>query len=164
AFEVPSNLVLERVGARLWIGRIMISWGLITAATAWVTGPASFLAARFLLGAAEAGFVPGLLLYITYWFPPRYRAGATAVLFFFAMAMYGVSLFLPLILSGAGLSNRQVGFAATVPFAAAGIGAVIWGWHSDRRNERHWHTLSAMLLAAICLALVPLLGASLWSL
>jgi MFS transporter, ACS family, tartrate transporter len=78
--------------------------------------------------------------------------------------MYGVSLFLPLILAGAGLSNRQVGFAATIPFAAAGIGAVIWGWHSDRRNERHWHTLSAMLLAAIGLAATPLLGPSLWSL
>jgi ACS family tartrate transporter-like MFS transporter len=264
-FEVPSNLVMERVGARRWISRIMISWGLVTGATALVTGASSFLVARFLLGAAEAGFVPGLLLYITYWFPPRYRAGATAVLFFFApmgnavaglmsvpllslnglglkgwqwmfvaeavpalllglyilvrlcdqphqarwlsgeekawleaqletgrqhdtlwtqvralfdrrvgllsaiyffrtMAMYGVSLFLPLMLAGAGLSNSQVGFAATIPFAAAGIGAVIWGWHSDRRDERHWHTLSAMLLAAAGLAAAPLLGASLWSL
>ena len=60
-FEVPSNLVMERVGARRWIGRIMISWGLVTGATALVTGPSSFLVARFLLGAAEAGFVPGLL-------------------------------------------------------------------------------------------------------
>jgi len=264
-FEVPSNLVMERVGARLWIGRIMISWGLITGATALATGPFSFVVARFLLGAAEAGFVPGLLLYITYWFPPRYRAGATAVLFFFApmgnavaglmsvpllslngfglkgwqwmfiaeavpalvlglyilvrlcdrprqarwlnedeknwleaqlesghqhaalgeqiralfdrrvgllsaiyfcrtMAMYGVSLFLPLILAGAGLSNSQVGFAAAIPFAVAGIGAVIWGWHSDRRDERHWHTLTAMLLAAAGLAAAPLLGPSFWSL
>ena len=84
AFEVPSNLILERVGARRWIARIMITWGIISGAMALVTGPTSFLVVRFLLGAAEAGFVPGLVLYITYWFPPRYRARATAVFFFAA--------------------------------------------------------------------------------
>src|SRR5260370_393211 len=86
AFEIPSNLILERVGARLWIARIMITWGMISGAMALVTGPASFLIVRFLLGAAEAGFVPGLVLYITWWFPHRYRARATA-LFFFAATM-----------------------------------------------------------------------------
>ncbi len=84
AFEIPSNLILERVGARIWIARIMITWGLLSGATALVQGQASFLLVRFLLGAAEAGFVPGLVLYITWWFPPRYRARATAMFFFSA--------------------------------------------------------------------------------
>jgi MFS transporter, ACS family, tartrate transporter len=74
AFEIPSNLIMERVGARLWIARIMISWGLVTAATAFVVGPTSLLAARFLLGFAEAGFFPGAILYLTYWCPAAYRA------------------------------------------------------------------------------------------
>jgi ACS family tartrate transporter-like MFS transporter len=73
-FEVPSNLILERVGARRWIARIMITWGIISAATAFVTGPASFVTMRFLLGVAEAGFFPGILLYLTYWFPAHERA------------------------------------------------------------------------------------------
>jgi ACS family tartrate transporter-like MFS transporter len=266
AFEIPSNLILERIGARIWIARIMITWGVISGAMALVTGPTGFLIVRFLLGAAEAGFVPGLVLYITWWFPPRYRARATALFFFAApmgnavsgllsvpllklsglaglagwqwmfvaeavpalllglyvlrylkdrprdaswltveectwlehqveserthhpvmaqlgailnrragllsliyltrnMAMYGVSLFLPLILSGAGLSNSQVGYAATIPFLTAAVGAVLWAWHSDRRNERHWHTISAMLIAAAGLSFSAFLGASVWSL
>lgn len=73
-FEVPSNLVLEKVGARLWICRIMLTWGLISAATAFVTGPTSFFILRFLLGAAEAGFLPGMILYLGYWFPLAMRA------------------------------------------------------------------------------------------
>src|SRR4051812_11344178 len=68
-FEVPSNLVLERVGARRWIARILVTWGLISSATAFVTGAGSFIAMRFLLGVAEAGFFPGILLYLTYWVP-----------------------------------------------------------------------------------------------
>jgi ACS family tartrate transporter-like MFS transporter len=72
-FEVPSNLVLERVGARFWIARIMITWGLLSAAMALVSGPVSFVTMRFLLGAAEAGFFPGILFYFHYWFPMRHR-------------------------------------------------------------------------------------------
>ena len=77
-FEVPSNLVLERVGARLWIARIMIAWGLVSIGTMFVTGPGTFYAARVLLGIAEAGFFPGMVLYLTYWIPAsdRGRAGA----------------------------------------------------------------------------------------
>jgi MFS family permease len=78
-FEVPSNLALEKVGARVWIARIMITWGLISAAMALVVGPYSFYALRFLLGAAEAGFFPGVILYLTYWFPTRYRAVIVAI-------------------------------------------------------------------------------------
>jgi MFS family permease len=72
--EVPSNLALERFGARKWIARIMISWGIVSAACALITGPVSFLVLRFLLGVAEAGFFPGVILYITFWFPAEYRA------------------------------------------------------------------------------------------
>ncbi|VTU35979.1 MFS transporter [Variovorax sp. PBL-E5] len=73
-FEVPSNLALERFGARRWIARIMFSWGLISAAQAWVGGATSFNVVRFLLGIAEAGFFPGVIFYITLWFPAAYRA------------------------------------------------------------------------------------------
>ena len=73
-FEVPSNLMLERFGARRWIARIMITWGIISGLMAATTGPVSFLVLRFLLGAAEAGFFPGVILYLTYWFPAHYRA------------------------------------------------------------------------------------------
>ena len=72
--EVPSNLALERFGARTWIARIMITWGIVSAAFALIGGPISFLVLRFLLGAAEAGFFPGVILFITYWYPAHYRA------------------------------------------------------------------------------------------
>jgi ACS family tartrate transporter-like MFS transporter len=78
-FEVPSNLILSRTGARLWIGRIMISWGLTTCAMMAVRGPRSFYLLRILLGFAEAGFFPGIILYLTYWFPARERARAVAL-------------------------------------------------------------------------------------
>ena len=73
-FEVPSNVVLEKVGARIWIARIMVTWGILAAATAFVTGSTSFAIVRFLLGVAEAGFFPGIILYFTYWFPSRHHA------------------------------------------------------------------------------------------
>jgi MFS transporter, ACS family, tartrate transporter len=73
-FEVPSNLLLEKIGARIWIARIMITWGFLAAGTAFVVGPRSFYTMRLLLGVAEAGFFPGVILYITYWFPREYRA------------------------------------------------------------------------------------------
>jgi ACS family tartrate transporter-like MFS transporter len=73
-FEVPSNMILEKLGARLWIARIMVTWGLISGATAFCTGPYSFLLVRFLLGVAEAGLFPGLVLFFTYWFPDHHRA------------------------------------------------------------------------------------------
>ena len=72
--EVPSNLLLEKLGARRWIARIMITWGFLAGGMALVKGPHSFYAMRLLLGAAEAGFFPGVILYLSYWFPARYRA------------------------------------------------------------------------------------------
>jgi ACS family tartrate transporter-like MFS transporter len=73
-FELPSNLIMEKVGARLWIARIMITWGILAVITATVTGSTSFGIVRFLLGVAEAGFFPGLILYFTYWFPSYHHA------------------------------------------------------------------------------------------
>lgn len=77
--EVPSNLILHRIGARVWIARIMITWGLVSGAMAFARGTTSFYALRFLLGAAEAGFFPGIILYLSYWFPAGHRAGVTAL-------------------------------------------------------------------------------------
>src|SRR3954453_15260446 len=73
-FEVPSNIVLEKIGARIWIARIMITWGIFAGLTALVVGSNSFAVVRFLLGAAEAGFFPGIVLYFTYWFPAHHHA------------------------------------------------------------------------------------------
>ncbi|MDB5293514.1 MAG: major facilitator superfamily 1 [Phycisphaerales bacterium] len=88
-FEIPSNLILERVGARAWICRIMLTWGVISACMMFVRGPKSFYLLRFLLGLAEAGFFPGVILYLTYWFPATRRARAVA-LFMTATAASGV--------------------------------------------------------------------------
>jgi ACS family tartrate transporter-like MFS transporter len=110
-FEVPSNLILYRVGARLWIARVMVTWGLVSAASAFATGPHSFYVLRFLLGAAEAGFFPGIILYLNLWFPARHRAVAAAA--FMAAAPLSTAIGSPI--SGAlmqlpgfaGLSNWQ---------------------------------------------------------
>jgi len=80
-FEVPSNIVLQRTSARLWIARIMITWGIISGLMATVQGPTSFLVLRFLLGVAEAGFFPGIIFYLTHWFPATYRARAISILY-----------------------------------------------------------------------------------
>ncbi len=88
-FEVPSNLIMERVGARLWIARILVSWGIISSAMMFVNGRAAFYILRFLLGVAEAGFFPGMILYLTYWFPREARGRAIAR-FMTATAIAGV--------------------------------------------------------------------------
>ena len=77
-FELPSNLILARVGARLWIARIMITWGVLSVAMMFVKGPTSFYVLRFLLGLAEAGFLPGIIYYLGNWFPRRTRARAVS--------------------------------------------------------------------------------------
>jgi MFS transporter, ACS family, tartrate transporter len=99
-FEVPSNLAMERFGARRWIARIMVSWGVVAAAMALIVGPYSYYLLRLLLGAAEAGFFPGVMLYITYWFPSAYRA---RIIGWFMVAV-PVSAFLGSPLSAALLS------------------------------------------------------------
>ncbi len=88
-FEVPSNIILHKVGARVWIGRIMITWGLLSAAMMYVTSPEMFYVMRFLLGIAEAGFFPGIILYLTYWYP-AHRRGRMTAMFMTGIALSGV--------------------------------------------------------------------------
>ncbi|HEX4985261.1 MAG TPA: MFS transporter [Burkholderiales bacterium] len=80
-FEIPSNMILEKVGARRWIARIMVSWGIVSGFMALASGPASFIALRLLLGIAEAGFFPGMILYFTYWYPAAWRGRVISTLF-----------------------------------------------------------------------------------
>lgn len=104
-FEIPSNIFLTKVGARRWISRIMITWGAISACMAFVTGDVSFVALRFLLGAAEAGFFPGIILYLTFWFPKDYRSRIIAVFM----------LSIPLSLAvGAPISTALLGLDGTM--------------------------------------------------
>ncbi len=88
-FEVPSNVILHRAGARLWIARIMISWGILSSLMMWVGSPFWFYVVRFLIGVAEAGFFPGIILYLTYWYPAR-RRGRIIALFLTAIATTSV--------------------------------------------------------------------------
>jgi len=88
-FEIPSNLILEKVGARRWIARIMVTWGLLSASMALVTTPTAFYVVRFLLGVAEAGFFPGMILYLTYWFPWAQR-GRIVAMFMLAIPLSSV--------------------------------------------------------------------------
>jgi MFS transporter, ACS family, tartrate transporter len=268
-FEIPSNVILERVGARLWIARIMFTWGIFSAACALVTGPISFMVIRFLLGVAEAGFFPGMILYFTYWFPDRYRGRIIAGLFlaqpianalanivsglilemdgflgfrgwqwvfvieaapaiilsvvvlrimtdrpslatwlepqeqqwlaaeleserarvegqqrmtlakalldprvitlsliYFASvtANYGTTFFMPQIVKGLGLSNLMTGFASAIPYLVGMSGLVIWGWSSDRSQERRWHLIVASMVGCVGLAGAGALAGSFLSL
>ena len=102
-FEVPSNMILQKTGARLWIARIMITWGIISGLMATATGPTSFLVLRFLLGMAEAGFFPGMIFYLTHWFPSAVRARAIATLYIAVPASNAVAS----IISGAILATMD---------------------------------------------------------
>ena len=142
-FEVPSNLILHRVGARRWIARIMITWGLIAAGMAFVQGTTSFYVMRFLLGVAEAGFFPGMIYYISLWFPRRERARATA-LFILGLP---ISVLLGAPLSAALLSLDGWGGYQGWQwlFVIEGIPAVILGfvvlaYLTDRPSDARWLT------------------------
>jgi ACS family tartrate transporter-like MFS transporter len=266
--EVPSNLILERVGARRWIARILVTWGIVSSSFAFVQGPVSFFTLRFLLGVAEAGFFPGMILYFTYWFPPFHRArviagfmaaipvavGAGAPLSTALMQLNGVLglagwkwLFifegLPAVALGAtcwfyltdrpegahwladdergwltgvmdeerrriqaepkvsvlrtffdlrvlalaaihfaqagvsvsmavfaaqmikrlGLSNMQTGWVTAIPFIFGTAGILIWGFWSDRVNERRWNLVGSMTCMAVGLAMAGFFEGSWWS-
>jgi ACS family tartrate transporter-like MFS transporter len=140
-FEVPSNLVLLRLGPRRWIGILMVVWGVISASMPLVRTPSEFYLLRFLLGAAEAGFFPGIILYLTYWFPRKQRARAVA-LFMAATAIAGVI--------GAPLSNlllRLDGVAGVAGwkwlFVGEGVPSVLLGslaflWLTGSPEEATW--------------------------
>lgn len=140
-FEVPSNLLLERYGARRWIARIMIAWGILAAAMALVTGPRSLYVVRSLLGAAQAGFFPGVILYLTYWFPADYRA---RVIGWFMVAI-PVSSFLGSPISTAllaadgwlGLRGWQWMFIVEA-LPAVVLGVVCLFFVSDRPADARW--------------------------
>lgn len=140
-FEVPSNVALHKIGARIWIARVMITWGLVSAAMALVQGPKSFYTLRFLLGAAEAGFFPGIILYLSYWFPARNRAAATAV--FMAAAPLSTALGSPL--SGALLQMHGIGGLAgwqwlfiLEALPALVFGVVVLFYLTDRPEKATW--------------------------
>jgi MFS transporter, ACS family, tartrate transporter len=256
--EIPSNLALQRFGARKWIARIMITWGLITLLTALVNSANTFYFVRFLLGAAEAGFFPGVVLYLSFWFPAQYRA-RTVALFMVAipaasivgspisagllqmdgaMGMRGwhwlfilegvptmllgfvclkwlankpseakwltpsenewlsskfaaeqtagkrveprsfwrtlcnkyvlclalvdacasgasstMAVWQPQLLKSFGLTVTQTGILNSVPYAVSAVAMIYWGRHSDRKGERLWHTIIAILfIAGGCIA------------
>ena len=142
-FEVPSNLALEKFGASRWIARIMITWGIISALMALVTGVWSFYGVRFLLGVAEAGFFPGIILYLTYWYPAKYRARFLAA---FAIAVPVSTVIgapisgLLLGLDGAmGLQGWQWLFIIEgVPSVL--LGFVTWFYLTDRPGKADWLT------------------------
>ena len=139
--EVPSNLLLQKIGARRWIARIMVSWGVLAAGMALVTGPHSFYVMRLLLGAAEAGFFPGVILYLTYWFPREYRARVVAM---FTVAI-PVSSFLGSPISAALLgTNGWLGIRGWQwMFIFEGVPAVVLGLGclsvlSDKPAQARW--------------------------
>ncbi|MDN7914002.1 MFS transporter [Burkholderia cepacia] len=141
-FEVPSNLMLHRVGARVWIARIMVTWGIVSAAAAWVHSPATFYLQRLILGVAEAGFFPGIVLYLTYWFP-AHRRGRMTTLFMSATAVAGI---VGNMLSGWIMTNLD-GFAALSgwqwTFVIEGLPTVVVGLAvhyllPSRPNDARW--------------------------
>jgi ACS family tartrate transporter-like MFS transporter len=142
-FEIPSNLVLERVGARIWIARIMISWGAVTACTAFVVGPWSLYGARMLLGLAEAGFFPGALLYLTYWCPAGYRAKVISLFSisvplagFFGSAISGALLGLD---GWLGLRGWQWLFVLE-GLPTVGLGVFVLVWLPNKPAHAKWLT------------------------
>ena len=140
-FEVPSNLILYRIGVRVWIARVMVTWGIVSACSAFVTGAHSFYALRFLLGVAEAGFFPGIILYLSLWFPARYRAIAAAA--FMAAAPISTAIGSPI--SGAlmelprfaGLSNWQWLYLIEAAPAVV-LGFVVLKVLTDNPEEATW--------------------------
>lgn len=140
-FEVPSNLALNRFGARIWIARVMITWGILSGAMALVQGTTSFYVLRFLLGVAEAGFFPGIILYLSFWFPARRRAAVTAL--FMAAAPISVALGSPV--SGAllemdghfGLHGWQWMFLLEAAPAVV-LGFVVLFYLTDRPEKATW--------------------------
>jgi ACS family tartrate transporter-like MFS transporter len=262
-FEVPSNLMLQRFGARRWIARIMVTWGLVSMGTAFIQGWVGFLILRFILGVAEAGLFPGVILYLTYWFPAAYRAriiaafmvaiplslavgspistailamdgiagfkgwqwlflieGAPTILLAIIVLMVlpdrprdarwlakdqkqwleetldkeqkaveathamsfwrtfidprvlglsfiyfanlttnlGLAFFLPQMIKEIGFGVVQSGLVTSIPYVLGAIGALLWGYFSDRYKERRISLFLALVVSAVGLAGAAFLG------
>ncbi len=138
--EVPSDLGLERFGASRWIARIMMSWGIVSGACALIAGPTSFLVLRFLLGAAEAGFFPGVILYLTYWFPSEYRAKIVGI-FMVAIPVAG--------LTGSPISGAVLGMDGALGNLSGFFCNSLIGWIKDETGS---FPLAIMPIAALVLA------------
>jgi ACS family tartrate transporter-like MFS transporter len=266
-FEIPGCIIVERWSARKWFARIMVTWGLITALMAFIRTPTHFYLVRILLGAAEAGFFPGVLVYLTHWFrsEDRAKAGAmfmiaipvaniigsplggwllgvhwfglqgwrwlfivegipaivfgvitffyltdwprearwlspeerewitaeleqealakraarsykilealrqptviqlTLIYFFAVSSIYSLSIWLPTFLKRAsGMSNLAVTLLAILPYVAVLFAMLFNGWHSDRTNERRWHTAIPLMLGVVAFALTILSSSHFW--
>ncbi|WGW13531.1 MFS transporter [Saxibacter everestensis] len=141
-FEIPSNLALHRFGARVWIARIMITWGIIAGCMSLVTGPASFNTVRLLLGAAEAGFTPGIIFYLAQWFPNRHRGRAMSR-FYVGAAMATVigaplsGLILQTTDGLLGLAGWKWMFIVEA-IPAVVLGFVVLKYFTDKPKDAHW--------------------------
>jgi MFS transporter, ACS family, tartrate transporter len=141
--EIPSNLILERVGARVWIARILLTWGIISALTAFVWSEWSFYGIRFLLGIAEAGYYPGIILFLTWWFPSAYRSRMIALF----MTAIPVAVITGSWASGFilgmdgiwGLRGWQWLFVIEA-LPAIVLGVIVYFWLTDRPEQAHWLT------------------------
>jgi MFS family permease len=162
-FEIPSNLALYRFGARIWIARIVFSWGVLTTLTAFVSHPWQFYTLRFLLGAAEAGFFPGIILVedaLRAEEDDRRRMGAPesalsglrntavwklcAIYFCQAMGLYGITFWLPEVIKELGWNNpAQIGFITAIPWTVAVILMFLFSTISDRFRARRVSAISA---------------------
>lgn len=142
-FETPSNLIMYRIGARRWMSRIMVTWGLVSAAMIFVRNIEVFYGLRFLLGAAEAGFFPGVALYFTFWFPARVRAQALGMFYFglcLSFVLGGPVSGALLDLEGvAGLHGWQWLFLVEGLLASV-VGVVAYWWLTDRPADAGWLT------------------------
>lgn len=140
-FEVPSNIILHKVGARIWIARVMVTWGIIAGGMAFVESSTSFYVMRFLLGVAEAGFFPGIILYLSYWFTARNRAGVIAL--FMAAAPIATAIGSPisaalLEMHGImGLAGWQWMFLIEA-IPAVILGVVVFFYMTDRPEKAAW--------------------------
>jgi MFS transporter, ACS family, tartrate transporter len=140
-FEIPSNIILDKVGARLWIARVMITWGIVSAGMAFVWDATSFYVLRFLLGVAEAGFFPGIILYLSYWFPAHRRAAMTSLF----MAAVPISVVLGSPLSSALLEMHGIGglngwqwlfILESIPAVILGI--IVLFYMTDKPEKATW--------------------------
>ena len=139
--EIPSNLILHRVGARRWLCRIMVTWGIVAAAMMFASGEASFYALRVLLGMAEAGFFPGVILFVTYWFP-RAERGRVLGMFYFGYPlslMFGSPISgLLLVLDGVGGLHGWQWMYLVEGLAASAVGVLAYVVLTDRPEQATW--------------------------